>query len=66
MVKRLMVTLDTGNDAFDGDWRRESARLLRVAAEKVLDMHADDGGAAKLLDANGNTVGHVTVVERGQ
>lgn len=57
---RFVLTIDCNNAAFvdpvypgeDGDRRDEVARILRDAAERVM-----DGDAGNLRDINGNTVG---------
>ena len=51
---RLIIEIDTSNDAFQPDPYLEVTRLLLVAAVRTL-MHGKD--RAFLYDLNGNTVG---------
>ena len=52
---RLIIEIDTSNDAFQPEPRSEVVRLLLVAAHRALSTNTPDEG--KLIDFNGNTVG---------
>lgn len=65
---RVRVTIDTENDAFQGgNWGREVARLLRLAAQRVADEQKAAprvfGYRVGLMDTNGNSVGELTAGE---
>jgi len=51
---RFTVSIDTGNDAFEGDRDREIARILRKLADRLESCNPGEG---PLYDVNGNTVG---------
>jgi hypothetical protein len=56
-MSRLLITIDTDNDAFqDEGWRQEAANVLtRLAAELV--THGERYETGALRDTNGNTCG---------
>ena len=51
---RLLIEIDTSNDAFQPDPGPEAARLLLVAAHRALRNNDPEG---KLIDLNGTSVG---------
>jgi len=59
----LTIKIDTTNSAFDGfNYHGELVRILTTLATKVNSREIDTRGAwHALLDANGNTVGTLTV-----
>ena len=48
------LSVDTGNAAFDDDYRNEVARILRAAADAI---DASASQSSILRDINGNAVG---------
>lgn len=52
----FVLTIDTGNAAFDDSPAEEVARILREAADKIAEYGFADH-AHNLRDINGNTVG---------
>lgn len=58
-MKRITISLETGNAAFDGGPGAEVARILQALAQRFADGAADDGDG--LRDVNGNTVGTVKI-----
>lgn len=57
----ITITINTGNAAFSDDPGAETARILRALADK---FEAGRGGdVSKLMDANGNKVGTVSISE---
>jgi hypothetical protein len=56
MIERIIITIDTVNDAFEDDQGCEAARILRALADDI------EGGfciTSRLYDYNGNAVGNV-------
>lgn len=60
---RLQIIIQTDNEAFEGSPGAETARILEELARtfrgkrKIFNTLKD--GALALVDANGNTIGHV-------
>lgn len=59
-MKKLSLTIESGNESFDADPFAEFARLLREAADRVEHGRPD---YFTLRDANGNAVGSVVISE---
>lgn len=59
MSKIIIITLDTGNDAFqdDDNGRTEIVRLLDDLAETLRNDVINDREHITIRDINGNTVG---------
>ena len=53
--KTYMLTIETGNAAFEADRDAEVARILREAADRI--ERGDHYGEFTLRDYNGNRVG---------
>ena len=53
---KLVVKIESNNGAFEDDGHGETARCLRLLAEK-LDNHSDEALSGLLWDTNGNPVG---------
>ena len=58
MKQKIEIEIDTDNAAFEDD-PNEVCRILRTAVELVIDGYK----AGYLSDANGNTVGTLSVTE---
>lgn len=62
MSTKLTITLVTGNACFDGIEGYETARILRVLADRIEPYESVANiTVPRLEDANGNKVGTVTV-----
>lgn len=60
-MKRITITIETGNAAFDDDnGRQETARILEELAWKLRYRPAEEI-TANMRDFNGNVVGRVEV-----
>ena len=66
----ITITINTDNDAFSRDCRREVARILHELADRVngirnggSTIYCDPGDTHKVRDINGNTVGEVTIAD---
>jgi hypothetical protein len=60
MLRRITITIETGNAAFDNDPAAEAARILRDLAGRF-----DRAGIVTplLYDVNGNYCGSITIQE---
>lgn len=62
-MARITITIDTDSAAFGPDPAAEVARILRKYVIVPGTDALDRTGTTLVLDANGNTVGNVTVTE---
>ena len=60
--KRITITIETHNAAFDDCEHGEIARILRHAAKRYADQSRDWRDDGALLDINGNRCGKVETV----
>jgi len=59
----FVLRIETGNSAFEPDPSPEVARILRELAKSIETNGLDVGTRVRLMDVNGNTVGHATLEE---
>jgi len=53
-LNKFVITINTGNDAFQAD---EGAEVIRILQDLIKDMHHRGVHNKILRDSNGNTVG---------
>jgi hypothetical protein len=56
-VKKLVISIDLGNDAFEEDFEGEVSKILK----KAIGMVSKGKMSKKLSDTNGNSVGTIEV-----
>ena len=63
-MSELRLSMELVNDAFADDAASEVARILRVLADRIEQGLPDE--PIRLRDYNGNTVGSVELIVRGE
>lgn len=58
-MKKLTISMNTENSAFEGNTEYEVARILREIADKIEQGHEP----TKVMDINGNKVGEIEIKE---
>jgi len=61
-MDKIIIMLETRNDAFDPEPGAEAARILRELADRVEGMTAAPDETIKLHDINGNAVGLAQII----
>ena len=60
---KLTIEINLDNDSFQEDSGTELASLFREIQQKFQGIHLSIGGAHKIRDTNGNTVGKFLIKE---